>query len=85
MYHLERVSEWNRMMLSEGTHLGLQLTGICSVLYKLHSILILLYYPFQNAVHSFVKLVEFVFTIPGVTVFLSNRVCQDPLGNFFGM
>ena len=73
------------MMLSEGTHLGLQLTGIFTVLYKLHSILIPLYYPFQNAVHSFVELVEFIFTIHGVTVFLSNRVCQDPLENFFGM
>lgn len=33
---------------------------------------------------SFVELVEFVFKIPGVTVFLSNRICQDPLENFFG-
>ncbi len=30
------------------------------------------------------ELVEYIFTIPGVTVFLSNRVCQDPLENFFG-
>ena len=28
---------------------------------------------------SFVELVEYVFTIPGVSVFLSNRLCQDPL------
>ena len=27
---------------------------------------------------------EYVFTIPGVKVFLSNRICQDPLENFFG-
>jgi hypothetical protein len=39
---------------------------------------------FQPAVLSFVELVGFIFTIPGVTVFLSNRVCQDPLENFFG-
>lgn len=32
----------------------------------------------------FVKLVQYVLTIPGVSVFLSNRVCQDPLENFFG-
>lgn len=38
-----------------------------------------------NAVLSFIDLVEFIFTIPGVTVFLSNRICQDPLENFFGM
>ena len=33
---------------------------------------------------SFVELVQYAFTIPGVSVFLSNRVCQDPLENFFG-
>ena len=35
-------------------------------------------------VMSFTELVEYVFTIPGVTVFLSNRLYQDPLENFFG-
>ncbi len=39
---------------------------------------------FVLAVLSFVDLIEFIFTIPGVTVFLSNRICQDPLENFFG-
>lgn len=33
---------------------------------------------------SFIDLVTYVFTIPGVKVFLSNRICQDPLENFFG-
>ena len=33
---------------------------------------------------SFVELVQYVFTIPGVLVFRSNRVHQDPLENFFG-
>ena len=35
-------------------------------------------------VRSFVELVKFVFKIPGVTVFLSGRICQDPLEGFFG-
>ena len=36
-------------------------------------------------VMSFVELVEYLFTnVPGVSVFLSNRLCQDPLENFFG-
>ena len=35
-------------------------------------------------VNSFVELVEYIFTIPGVTVFLSNHICQDPIENFFG-
>ena len=30
------------------------------------------------------ELVDCVFTIPSVTAFLSNRVCLDPLENFFG-
>ena len=37
-----------------------------------------------HAVHSFVELVKYVFTIPGVSAFLSNRICQDPIENFFG-
>ena len=41
-------------------------------------------YVFRCLVCSFVDLVEYIFTIPGVTVFLSNRICQDPLENFFG-
>lgn len=30
------------------------------------------------------ELVRYVFTIPGVKVFLSQRICQDPLEKFFG-
>ena len=33
---------------------------------------------------AFVELVQYLFTVPGVTVFLSNRICQDPLEKFFG-
>ncbi len=29
-------------------------------------------------------LVKYVFTIPGVSSFLSNKICQDPLEKFFG-
>lgn len=35
-------------------------------------------------VSAFVELLQYLFTIPGVTAFLSNRICQDPLENFFG-
>jgi len=31
-----------------------------------------------------VGLVRYLFTIPGVNAFLSNRLCRDPLENFFG-
>ena len=30
------------------------------------------------------EIVAFVFTIPGVKLFLSNRLCQDPIEKFFG-
>lgn len=29
-------------------------------------------------------MVRYIFTIPGITFFLSNKVCQDSLENFFG-
>jgi len=35
-------------------------------------------------VKSFVELVRYIFTIPGVDIFYSNRLCQDVLENFFG-
>ena len=34
---------------------------------------------------SFKELVEYIFTIPGVDYFLSQRLCQDPLERFFGL
>ena len=36
-------------------------------------------------VSSFLELYSFIFSIPGVTCFLSNRICQDPLEKYFGM
>ena len=29
-------------------------------------------------------LVKYIFTLPGVKVFLSRKICQDPLEKFFG-
>ncbi|XP_019862720.1 PREDICTED: uncharacterized protein LOC109591422 [Amphimedon queenslandica] len=34
--------------------------------------------------HSFIDLIKFIFTIPGVKSFLSERLSQDPLEKFFG-
>ena len=36
-------------------------------------------------VSSFLELYSFIFSIPGVTCFLSNRICRDPLEKYFGM
>ena len=38
----------------------------------------------SHTVLSLTEMVKFIFTIPGVTVFLSNKICQDSLENFFG-
>ena len=35
-------------------------------------------------VKSFVALVKFMFTVPGVTCLLREKLCQDPLERFFG-
>ena len=32
---------------------------------------------------SFIEAVKYIFTLPGVKLFLSQRICQDPLENFF--
>ena len=34
--------------------------------------------------HSFVELVTFLFTLPGIKAFLSEKLSQDPLEKFFG-
>ena len=35
-------------------------------------------------VKSLPQLIPYIFSIPGVKVFLSERLCQDPLELFFG-
>ena len=39
---------------------------------------------FVHSVKSFVELVKYILQIPGVKFFLSERISQDPLENFFG-
>ena len=39
---------------------------------------------FVFTVKSFIELVKFAFTIPGVTIMYSNKLCQDCLENYFG-
>ncbi len=40
---------------------------------------------FPYAVKSFIDLVTYLFSLPGVTAFLSERISQDPLEKFFGL
>ena len=38
----------------------------------------------RSAVSSFVELVPVILSQPGVEYFLSEKICQDPPGIFFG-
>ncbi len=40
---------------------------------------------FPYAVKSFIDLVTYLFSLPGLTAFLSERISQDPLEKFFGL
>ena len=69
----------NMMMLSPQTRLGLKVT--CKIP-TLHSAI---YQQLIATGKSFIQLVKYIFTIDGVKSFLSQRLCQDPLENFFGV
>jgi len=66
------------MMISRESRSAIEITG------KLIHVCAFIFY-ILFTVHSFLELVPFVFTIPGVKEFLSNRICQDPLEKYFGM
>ena len=40
---------------------------------------------YYSAVKSFVELVQYIVKVPGAQLFLSERISQDSLENFFGM
>ena len=71
----------NLMLLSPATRLGLRMTGTTINLtsFGFHYIITLC-----SAVLAFIELVEYVFILPDVSDFLSQRISQDPLENFFG-
>ncbi len=85
-------TERNNMLLSSETRLGLKIT--CE---EYNSVSLVLaggcvrvnYYYFCHRCLSFagkwfIELVHYLFKIPDVQSFLSQRICQDPLENFFG-
>ena len=74
-------AERNKMLISAETLYGLQVTCKCFLL------ILALYY--RSCIlsllgKSFVELVRYLFTVPGVQCFLSQRLSQDPLERFFG-
>ena len=68
------------MVITKETRFGIRVTGLFCNLYLLHC--------FNSfcviAVNSFVELVHYIMKIPGITVFFSERLSQDPLEKFFG-
>ena len=55
---------------------------VCNHLYLIHTIYLIGFILFS--VHSFVELVQYLFSLPDVSLFLSNRLCQDSLEKVFG-
>ena len=78
-------AEKNMCLLSQETRNGLRITGIYTTLYMhmyLHNYFVSMYtHYFSLSVNSFT---QYLCTLPDVSIFLSNRLCQDPLENFFG-
>ena len=66
-------SQKKMMLLSQQTRQGLRMTGANAFINN-----------FYFMVRSFVELVQYLFSLNDVTVFLSNRLCHDPLEKFFG-
>ena len=73
-------SECKRMLLSSETLLVLRIT---SKSWYVHRCIISLPI-FIIIAHSFIELVRYIFKQPGVKVFLSIKISQDPLEKFFG-
>lgn len=81
-----------RVDLSAETRYGIEVTGrnyqhVCRYMYmssKWETILSLHLCLLFHTVHSFIELSKYLFTIPGVKVFLSEKLSQDPLEKFFG-
>ena len=80
--------EKGMMLLSKETRAGLRITGEHKTLQLLLVSMISTRMLFISSllhllpVMSFVDQVQYLFTVPGVSVFLSNRLCQDIWRNF---
>lgn len=81
--------EKERMMLSQKTLTGIQITGMKNptsqlpFIYILHAVIYFHAFMFI-AVKSFLEFVPIVLQLPGVSFFLSDKLNQDPLEKFFG-
>ena len=71
-------SEQKRMMLSAETLLGLRITSKSCQAFNMITRLC------HSLAKSFLHLVRYIFKLPGVSAFLSRKLCQDPVEKFFG-
>ena len=76
--------EKKKMLLSQPTLAGLRMTGNSTTPFNIQLTCTALNSLSSYAVKAFVELVKYLFTIPGVKVFLSEKVSQDPIEKFFG-
>ena len=74
--------EKGRMMLSQQTLTGIEVTGTLLRVNCFHTYDIVL---FLNSVNSFLEFVPEILSLPGISYFLSDKINQDPLENFFGL
>lgn len=74
--------EKKNLLLSQETHYGIEVTGkyFNNCVARCSNIVV----PIIFLVHSFVELVKYLFIIPGVEAFLSEKLSQDPLEVFLG-
>ena len=68
------------MLITRETRIGMKVTGKCNNDTK-YGINIGFVF---SIVKSFIELLRYILRIPGVKFFLSERLSQDPLENFFG-
>ena len=57
----------------DSSYYGIQMTGLRVRVCVCHQLIFLL------TAHSFTEMTEYLFTIPGVKVFLSGHINQDPI------
>ena len=69
-----KADQKKKLLLSDETLLGVCMTG--KAFKKKHHVNLTLH--IIITAYSFIELIKFIFTIPGVKSFLSERISQDP-------
>ena len=73
----KKFADKKMMLMPDETRQGIEVTGN-------KFIPLLIKWFVTHIVKSFVKIVEYLFSVPGVKSFMSSQLSQDPLEKFFG-